>query len=586
MKSSLAPLNVLIVINSLTSAVRSFTHTLLPWFDHYGIPYDVVDLLREPLPEDLPDFPLVVLGHAGLDDQGTRLGPDGLEQLRTAVEMGCGLVSFDPRLSCRLLGETGEVEEGQEVQALEVAGGHPITERYIIGQRIGLVSPLALSQVPDGEKLIVGAGGTRPLLSVQQHGLGRLVHWAAAAWMDSSVLGPLGGLDSAFWRSMVWAARKPFCMRGFPPVVTMRVDDVAGWGGLWQREPLYWVQDAVKAGFKPWLGLFIYNLEEQTIDDLRDFLLNGEATAFPHAFGRPPRDGAAGGIYYDPAALPLRSPSYDEFIYFNHIDQVPWSDVEAERGLDAVDAWYRANGPLPMSKCALAHWYEMGTNTARHVSEVWGCEFLGKVMDFDQPLIAGIPWLRQGPFRLHEEAGESLPHTSQPSGHRPVFYADYLQAGGARFFNSVTEIRDDAGYEWAPDNDVAASVGRGGRQLRRALDAMALASLFTHETDFIYKIEPGHWAEIINGVAEEISAYQPLQMTMDEAYGLLRATRSSRLRSCRLDTRSDELLVTIEGQADRSTYFYIFRDHDGKIEEELREVPAFEGFILNAYPLH
>jgi hypothetical protein len=239
-----------------------------------------------------------------------------------------------------------------------------------------------------------------------------------------------------------------------------------------------------------------------------------------------------------------------------------------------------------MSKCALAHWYEMGANTARHVSEVWGCEFLGKVMDFDQPLIAGIPWLRQGPFRLHEEAGESLPHTSQPSGHRPVFYADYLQAGGARFFNSVTEIRDDAGYEWAPDNDVAAAVGRGGRQLRRALDAMALASLFTHETDFIYKIEPGHWVEIINGVAEEISSYHPLQMTMDEAYGLLRATRSSRLRSCRLDPRSDELLVTIEGQADRSTYFYIFREHDGKIEEELREVPAFEGFILNAYPLH
>ena len=92
---------------------------------------------------------------------------------------------------------------------------------------------------------------------------------------------------------------------------------------------------------------------------------------------------------------------------------------------------------------------------------------------------------------------------------RPVYYADYYNLAGCPFFNTITEIRDDAGYEWAPDNDVEASIGRGVRQVRRALDSLALGSLFTHETDFIYKIEPDRWAEIIAGVAKGIASYNP-----------------------------------------------------------------------------
>ena len=50
-----------------------------------------------------------------------------------------------------------------------------------------------------------------------------------------------------------------------------------------------------------------------------------------------------------------------------------------------------------------------------------------------------------------------------------------------QFFNCVTEIRDDAGYEWYPSNDVACTIDRGTRQTKRALDSMALATLFTHD---------------------------------------------------------------------------------------------------------
>ena len=52
-------------------------------------------------------------------------------------------------------------------------------------------------------------------------------------WILNSVKGPLYGLDDLFWRSMVWAARKPFVMQGMPPFVTMRMDDASG--------PLWWI---------------------------------------------------------------------------------------------------------------------------------------------------------------------------------------------------------------------------------------------------------------------------------------------------------------------------------------------------------
>ena len=59
------------------------------------------------------------------------------------------------------------------------------------------------------------------------------MQWGSYDWMVSTVLGPVDGLDDLVWRGVVWAARKPFVMRGMPNLVTMRVDDVSG--------PFWWV---------------------------------------------------------------------------------------------------------------------------------------------------------------------------------------------------------------------------------------------------------------------------------------------------------------------------------------------------------
>jgi hypothetical protein len=579
---SIISCNAVVLVNTQSSAYGDWEFLLKSWLEHYGVPTDVYDLAQVTLPQNLDDYPLIIFGHGYLDGEGVCLGEVELERIRTAIKGGSGLVSFDSGLSCRLFDTQKRSADLAWSQEIEIHPGHSITDRYQAGQRIPLVSPIELSKVPLGERLITGAERDGALLSVHLCEQGRAIHWASSEWMRSSVLGPLGGLDAAFWRGLVWAARKPFCIRGFPPVVTMRVDDVAGWGGLWQQEPLYWAEDAIRAGFKPWLGLFIYNLDHRSIEQAREMVFAGNATVFPHALGRPPREGQK--HYYHPEALAPRVQSYDEFIYFDHHAQKPWCDDEAQRGLDAVETWFRNCHPLPMSRVALGHWYEMGLNTVERLRK-WGCDHMGKVMDFDLALVPGTPWLRGGPFRRDETPGDALPHGDRQSGKRPVYYADSLRVGEISFFNSLTEIRDDAGYEWAPDNDVDASIARARRQLRRALDGMCMASLFTHETDFIFRIEPQRWTRIMQGAAAEIQSYCPRQMTLDEGMDLLRATRSSRLTSCTFDHASKRLSLHFDGQADRITHFYVFTSEDTALEGILADIPAFDGNLVKKYEL-
>jgi len=65
------------------------------------------------------------------------------------------------------------------------------------------------------------------------------------------VFGHVRGLDGLMWRSLVWAAAKPFPMRCLPPFVSARMDDCNG------AYSAFGYLDAMnRFGIKPNLGLF------------------------------------------------------------------------------------------------------------------------------------------------------------------------------------------------------------------------------------------------------------------------------------------------------------------------------------------
>jgi hypothetical protein len=383
-------------------------------------------------------------------------------------------------------------------------------------------------------------------------------------------------------------------MRGLAPIVTMRVDDVAGRGELWHKDPLYWVNCCNKYGLKPWLALFIYNLNPRAIDELRNYIQLGNATDSPHAFGRPPRHGLItlnkeenwytkehdkyAGFYYYPDALPLRETDYDEFIYFDHQHNRSWSDMEAKRGLDAVDRWYKAHKPLTKSTYFVPHWYETGSNIIEHISKEWGMQFIAQLKDADMPWKDTVPWVKQGPFRLYEKPGPSTGSVSPEfRGTNPVYYADFTRINGCSFFNCFTEIRDVAGYEWAPDNDVEATVDRGLKELKRALNSMSMAVLFTHETDYIYLIKPENWEREIRLVTEGIKNYNPIYLTTDEAVKIVRTTKTCSISGVTFEADKNKLIVSLKGISDVPSTLWVFTEKNGNIIQELIKTPAFSG---------
>jgi hypothetical protein len=601
-------LNTLVLYNTSSQHHREAVEYVLPYLDHFGIPYQEWDVNRSPLPTNLGEFALVLIAHRQIDPRGHQLSR---HHLRKAVKAGTGLVTFDPvfglgrhpeyRKSVRSDSneanphqQTSEAQAGVETPGIIVkfTQPHTITSRHASGETITLTAPVHLQPISGDENLLAVDGA--PLLAVTSLGAGRVVQWATADWMDTHFLGPLGGLDDVLWRSLAWAARKPFVLRGLPPLVTMRVDDVAATGHLWGQSPLWWVRIANRYGFKPWLGLFPYNLTEAAITELRELLLSGKATAFPHAFGRPQRSlspnpqmypspderGARGeGLsddpcpYYDSTSLPLRASSYDEFIYYDHENKRPWTEAEAARGLTAVDAWYAAHAPLPMSSYAIPHWGEMGSNTLAHIHDHWGCEFIATYHGADAPL-EGASWLVAGPFRQHETPGSAL-FDKADRGASAMYYADFINFAERQFFLCCTEVRDETGYEWAPDGNVENSAARGLRQLKRALDSFALPVLFTHETDFIYKISPEAWEGQLASIASGLSGYNPIYVTLDEGIRYVRATKTSRLVAAAYNPITREVTAHFTGQADVLTHFHLFTSGQ-EITSQLVEVPSFE----------
>jgi hypothetical protein len=329
-----------------------------------------------------------------------------------------------------------------------------------------------------------------------------------------------------------------------PHLLTMRVDDVIG--GVW------WAHTAVELGFKPWLGPFIGDASASTAADLRDLATNGNITVSVHAFH-------AG-----------------DFLYWDHNGMTNWSDSAQSNKFFIATQWHLTNG-IPFAKIAVPHYAEAGSNAFPFLA-AWGIEYL--TMKNDPSVRREGPWAQKGPYRYFEapQAG------STPL---PLFYADFITVPGypelnGRFFNCVTEIRDDDSCaEWCPNNDVNASVGRGTRQTKRAMDSLVLSTLFTHEFYIDHgpytPITSNNWRTILTTITNNLSSYSPQCVTLDYACQYVRATRTARLKSSSFDTSSGIVTLNFNGSSDVKLQTWVFIGEDNTITNVVATIPPFQG---------
>jgi hypothetical protein len=557
--------DALVLVNSTSAKYLDFQQQIQPYLENFGVPYVVQDIATNPSTANLGNSALIIIGHKQLDTNHAYFDSIAQANISRAVSNGVGLVNFDNDLA---IGAVARYQFVQDIFGFSYGSAatganvtfpptepssqmHYITALHQANESIPFAVSMSLPgiTIPTNVTAVLLSSG-RPLLAIKKFGIGRAVQWASYDWIPTTVLGPQEGLDDTVWRSMVWAARKPFVMRGLPNFVTFRVDDCEG--------PFWWAQMAIDAGFKPFLPVFLGNINQANTADLRRMVTNGNATTSIHSF------------------------TSSQMFYFNHATETSYSDTVMSNNFYIGTQWHLTNG-IPIAKVVQTHYSEIGPNAFAGLQQ-WGVEFIpievvpGTVEYGANP----APWLIGGPYRYYETPG-------QGQSPLPLYYADFLTIPGhpemvGTFFNCYTEIRDAGSCgEWCPNSgDVATVIARGTEMLKRSLDSLALPTLFTHEW-YIHPtaccggttITSNNWRTILSGITNNLASYKPAYVTLDYGNQYIRATRTSRITSSQFDPSSGEVTVSLSGYTDLDTSVKIFVGADNSISNYTGTVLAF-----------
>ena len=541
----------IVLVNSQSNFYSDFERYIQPYLFNVGIPHILLDISSAQIESYIGNYSVIIIGHRQLDINLNYLSTVEQAHITTAVDNGTGFVNFDNYL----FGQNNAplYQFIQNIFAFGYAGSQ--TGYFITFDASHFITQNHDSESIDTESMTlagislpshvtkIASCGTQPFLVVANRGRGRAVQWGTYDWMSLSVKGPLYGLDDLVWRSIVWAAHKPFLIKGFPNFVTMRVDDVSG--------PLSWVEEVNRFGLKPWLGLFINDIDDNEAALLSSIIRSGLATASIHAF------------------------ESENYFYYNHRHSTSWSDSVMASYFEQGTQWHVARN-IPISSYIVPHYYEYGDNVYEGLYN-WGVRFIGTVINPGR--LYGDPWIRGGPYRIYEPPQSS-------SGSVPLHYNHPISIPNSQyngqFFNCLTEIRDETGYEWFPDNDVHNTVGRATRQLKRALDSMTLATLFTHEP-YITNISTGNWTTILNSLTQNIASYNPIYVTIDYACEYLRALYTTSIESSIYDPLYQRVDITLFGLASVPVHLHMFTEVAGTIITNAIDIPAFSGSTSVSY---
>jgi hypothetical protein len=226
-------------------------------------------------------------------------------------------------------------------------------------------------------KTLVAIGDV-PLVIAGSANRGRIVQWSTYRWLDFNILGFYNGLDDVVWRSLVWAARKPFVFQGNLPLVGMRIDDCAG-----LDMDFAYIDSINKYGITPHIAFMMDDIPPSAARKLGEYTRSGKAEAFIHSRKR---QGYTGFFFWD----------FD----FNDFGKgKPFSDEVLRRNFAEVEAFHRQYG-IQYARTVTPHYVTTATNTLPYLR--------GMGVEFDAVGPATMPYTGNyqfWPYQLHQRAG-------------------------------------------------------------------------------------------------------------------------------------------------------------------------------------
>jgi hypothetical protein len=578
------------------------------YLEHLQVPYETIDVATVGPPANLGDRQLIVAGHRGLG-----LSVDWRTAIVNAVRAGTGFVNLDadPAIGSQshmqaLFGATSSfvASAGNVISVPAAVVSDGSSPHYIAGLQtrfLGMPAGQDLSYPFHNPNLsvsptvltgavgtIVARIGTNPLILARDLPApeGRVVHFGSYDYLKADRFGFLMGIDDLFWRSLVWAARKPFVFRGYPRLFAVQLDDTIenwvvrardlydpaltgpmaadGTGGPW-AVTAYVFTDRLAPGTQ---------LRSQMITDVA----SGALQVSPHAFGG---DGGP-DMYYKVPQTP------------------PPTDADWQAHLNGILAWIQGNGGsdrVPsISKAVLPHYWVMGDNTGFDLWNSLGFRY------FTSRQKPGVPLLQSccpdpagripaRPFRLYE-----MPPNSSVDDDFPLFYADQVSINSRAglpaqtftlFTTSVNQRNQPGGvhrvdFAWPgsagndPTWDVAKSLNQLKRWTWRLWSSQAPVNLYTHDSNNLVRSSVTDRRTVIQQGSQWLDQHEAFHVFMEDLGAYVHARTRSRLTQAGWD--GSDITLTYTGDARNAdgqpvtTSVYIFMDDD---EGALRSVPGF-----------
>jgi uncharacterized protein YjdB len=588
--------------NTSSSTPGEYQRFAERYLENLQIPYQVFDVSSTPPPSDINSRQLIVAAHSGLN-----LPASWQNAIVAAVNGGTGFVNLDFSSNIgneahiqTIFGSTGSnlgtASTSITIPATYLPGGS--TPHYIMALQHTFpatsgnlvynfhddgngVTNTATSTVLAGAHVTVLAKlGNDPLVAVTNYGSGRAVSFGSLDYLNGDRFGFLMGMDDVFWRSLVWAARKPFVVRGYPRLWAVQQDDTQpDWGfrvGDMYNTTLTGNANPDGTG-GPWKVtgyLFYSNLVpggNERISVINNINANN-LKVVPHTFDNT----NYGTTYWNGSAGAL-------------------TDAQWLTSLQTIATWKTGNGgsdTIPsFSRSLVAHFWDLSNNTGYDLWNTLGIRYITEIQkpgfqytDVDLNQYNGAERLNAHPFWVYNTNRQPKLDANE---NYPFFFADDYSVGSRaglptqKFYLFITQHHDPtnlnltrADFTWPSDaNHNNITVAQSLNQLQtytwRFWSSLCPAQLYTHDhSNYEWSTVTDRQSVISQG-SSWLNTNSVRHLFMESMGDYIYARNKSLLSQANFDG-SSQLSLTFTGKATDpdgrliSTQFLVFSgDNEG-----------------------
>ncbi|MFH1904743.1 MAG: hypothetical protein ABIK53_04365 [bacterium] len=532
-------------------------------FEHLGIPYRIIDLSKGKLtPGEIGDCRAVVIAQEGIGEKFSSADGDSIK--KSIEESGIGLINFDHHLNSypsvlrNVLIGTDKNIKFTTSKGLRIKDTHHfITETYEENQKAEFLQDIEMAILPSSfeKDNLVSSLENYPVLRLSRLGRGRIIQFFISPRMwHCEYFGHLHGFDGLFYKSIIWAAKKPFFTIAMPPFVTARIDDCSGSGSHYITNGksavvnFRYIDTLNKYGYIPNIGLFLDDITDSDGKIIKKKHDKKLAEFSPHAFGE------------------SKDRKIKSMIYMKHNGE-EYTKEELKKTFEKVDRKFSSWG-IKLSRVLNAHYCETGINSI---------SFLKKR---EQNFLMGISVL------FGKKYSDPSPENWKPYGIKRsdgkyAFIADYMP-DYPEFFNlsntfpyeeCIDFLHGNTKFEGEnKKNAIENAIRKGVEIITLGLDSLFFGCLLTHEQR-ISAMNIGEWEQVLDGIDKLTSKYGKIFKGYDYIAEYARSRYDTRITAANYNSTTDQIRLKLKGKSSLVLKVYVYNDEN--CQHRFKEIPVF-----------